>query len=192
MAPPPHNPPDDFASPEQTEATAPQTPVQQSKIPVIVWILGGLGCGGLGLLVLGIIAAIALPSFLNQGARAKETQGLNMIGSTIRGQQAYFLETGEFANTLEELELGLGESEDLFYAYNMVPGSDPTSVFIYATPKDGDIRGFVGTVYATEEAVAQSGGICESNERGARISELPTVAQDATEVICPPGSSLVN
>lgn len=194
MATPPRNFSDDFASPDATEATASQAPAKQSKVPVIVWILGGLGCGGLGLFVLGIIAAIALPSFLNQGTRAKETQARNLIGSMIRGQQAYSLETGEFAATIEELELGFSESDFLFYAYDMVPGSDPPSVFIYATPKDSNIRGFVGALYAVGESSIVYSDICKSDQFGVNIAELPTLLTDIAEpeVVCPPGTSLVN
>lgn len=46
------------------------------------------------LLIIGIMAAIALPSLLSQSNKAKQVEGRNNIGAMNRAQQAYSLESG--------------------------------------------------------------------------------------------------
>ncbi len=173
-------PSDDFASPEPPESTASTT-----GVPVWAWVLGGLGCGCLSLIILGILAAIALPTFLNQAQRAKESEGRNYTGTMMRAQQAYFLENGEYAPTIEQLELGLAAETEL-YLYRIELASDPTAVFIYAEPRDETLRGFVGAIYNPDGDVGET-GFCESDVRGQAPPEPPTFADDV--VTCGPGST---
>jgi type II secretory pathway pseudopilin PulG len=48
------------------------------------------------IIIIGILAAIALPSFLNQANKAKQSEAKTYVGSMNRGQQAYFLENDTF------------------------------------------------------------------------------------------------
>ena len=49
------------------------------------------------IIIIGILSAIALPSFLNQANKARASEAKTYVGSMNRGQQAYFLENGNFA-----------------------------------------------------------------------------------------------
>ena len=40
------------------------------------------------IIIIGILAAIALPSFLNQAAKAKQSEAKNYVGSVTRAQQS--------------------------------------------------------------------------------------------------------
>jgi len=61
------------------------------------------------IIIIGILSAIALPSFLNQANKAKQSEAKTYVGSANRAQQSYFLENGEFViDTKEFGELGLG------------------------------------------------------------------------------------
>ncbi|MEO1094111.1 MAG: prepilin-type N-terminal cleavage/methylation domain-containing protein [Cyanobacteria bacterium J06638_28] len=46
------------------------------------------------IIIIGILAAIALPNFLNQATRARETEAKNNLGSSNRAVQAWVLEEG--------------------------------------------------------------------------------------------------
>lgn len=179
-------PSDDF-SPNASPATS-----QKASFPTALWILGGLGCGCLSLVVLGIMAAIALPAFLNQANKAKQVEAKTYVGSMLRGQQAYFIEQAEFAPTIDQLGLGLN-TETGNYRYKLVPG-DNASVFVYAEPKDSMLRGFAGAVYAVGDTPATATtytGLCQSDDLGQVPPTPPALDIDMAEpeVVCPPGSS---
>ena len=73
------------------------------------------------IIIIGILAAIALPSFLNQANKAKQSEAKTYVGSANRAQQAYFLENSEFALTNEFGKLGLGVSTSTTnYIYRLV------------------------------------------------------------------------
>ncbi|HIK54809.1 MAG TPA: prepilin-type N-terminal cleavage/methylation domain-containing protein, partial [Synechococcales cyanobacterium M55_K2018_004] len=44
------------------------------------------------IIIIGILSAIALPSFLNQANKARQSEASTYVGSMNRGQQAYYLE----------------------------------------------------------------------------------------------------
>ena len=46
------------------------------------------------IIIIGILSAIALPSFLNQANKAKQSEAKQYIASINKGQQAYYAEMG--------------------------------------------------------------------------------------------------
>lgn len=95
------------------------------------------------IIIIGILAAIALPSFLNQANKARQSEAQTYIGAMNRGQQAYYLENREFGG-LGDLDLGLSDSEN--YTYLATPDAVP-SVLNTATPTGGDLVGYAGNVW---------------------------------------------
>lgn len=68
------------------------------------------------IIIIGILAAIALPSFLNQANRAKQSEAETYIGTLNRTQQAYRLEKPTFAEDLALLGAGLRfDTENFLY-----------------------------------------------------------------------------
>jgi type IV pilus assembly protein PilA len=51
------------------------------------------------IIIVGVLAAIALPSFLNQVGRARATEGTNNVGALIRAQQLHRLENPTYSAT---------------------------------------------------------------------------------------------
>ena len=64
------------------------------------------------IIIIGILAAIALPSFLNQANRARQTEAVTNIGAINRGQQAYTLEEDFFSRSIAGLGIGIKVSSD--------------------------------------------------------------------------------
>ncbi|MEH1813508.1 MAG: type IV pilin-like G/H family protein [Nostoc sp.] len=60
------------------------------------------------IIIIGILSAIALPSFLNQANKAKQSEAKTYVGSMNRAQQAFYLEQNTFAQAGEIGKLGLG------------------------------------------------------------------------------------
>ena len=71
------------------------------------------------IIIIGILAAIALPSFLNQAAKARQSEAKTYAGSMNRSQQAYFLEKQGFAPSLQVLSLGIPQTTSN-YTYDTV------------------------------------------------------------------------
>jgi type IV pilus assembly protein PilA len=71
------------------------------------------------IIIVGVLAAIALPSFLNQIGKARGSEAKSSHGVINRSQQAYRLENNTFANTLALLDAKLSPK---FYTY-----ADPTA-----------------------------------------------------------------
>jgi type IV pilus assembly protein PilA len=59
------------------------------------------------IIIIGILSAIALPSFLNQANKAKESESKQYVGSANRSQQAYYLEKNTFASDISNLGMGI-------------------------------------------------------------------------------------
>lgn len=62
------------------------------------------------IIIIGILSAIALPSFLNQANKAKESESKQYVGSMNRSQQAYYLEKNTFSSDVSLLGLGIKTS----------------------------------------------------------------------------------
>jgi type IV pilus assembly protein PilA len=70
------------------------------------------------IIIIGILAAIALPSLLGQVNKAKQSEAKNNIGALNRAQQAYQLEYSEFATGLTQLGIGI-RSQTVNYKYSI-------------------------------------------------------------------------
>lgn len=77
------------------------------------------------IIIIGILSAIALPSFLNQANKAKQSEAKQYVGSMNRSQQAKYAENGLFVtNNVESLGLGI-KTQTTNYTYK-VSGSGTT------------------------------------------------------------------
>jgi len=70
------------------------------------------------IIIIGILSAIALPSFLNQANKAKESESKQYVGSINRSQQAYFLEKNTFQTDVSLLGLGI-KTQTTNYTYKI-------------------------------------------------------------------------
>jgi type IV pilus assembly protein PilA len=118
------------------------------------------------IIIIGILAAIALPSFLNQANKARQSEAKTYTGSVNRAQQAYYLENREFAENLPDLGIGIAEETDN-YTYTVVVAG--TEAEIQAAAFDGatDLYTYTGLTWvdtSTPEAATTRAKICESDE----------------------------
>ncbi|KPQ35953.1 MAG: type IV pilus protein PilA [Phormidesmis priestleyi Ana] len=124
------------------------------------------------IIIIGILSAIALPSFLNQANKAKQSEAKTYVGSANRAQQAYYLENSEFVeDTADFARLGLGiETTTANYLYTIEAQDD--GVLNQAQPaKEGvadDVSSLkaytgavkIGTIGGTEATTLAS--LCEA------------------------------
>jgi type IV pilus assembly protein PilA len=102
------------------------------------------------IIIIGILSAIALPSFLNQANKARQSEAKTYIGSLNRGQQAYFLENNTFSGTVAALGIGVS-SNTTNYSYTVSPTTPNNfSAIAVAAAKQVALRGYVGGVQVTQ------------------------------------------
>jgi type IV pilus assembly protein PilA len=75
-------------------------------------------------IIIGILAAVALPSMLNQASKARLASAKNQAGAINRAQQAYRLESENFAPDIASLKIGDQEAPD---GYNSVSFAGTTA-----------------------------------------------------------------
>jgi type IV pilus assembly protein PilA len=127
--------------------------------------------------ILGIVAVIALPSFLNQNTRCcKCMSGAQQyVGSLARAQQAYLLEEKHFSSSPSDLGLGVATDTE-YYTYSVKTFKNKT--FAFAKTKHPKLKSYVAGVFASPtEKNASTMIMCHANEPGTPLILPP---MDAT------------
>jgi type IV pilus assembly protein PilA len=97
------------------------------------------------IIIIGILSAIALPSFLNQANKAKESEAKQYAGSMNRAQQAKFAELGGFATSVDLLGLGI-KTQTTNYNYTITGKSEDNAIGSQGTPRVNALKAYTGTV----------------------------------------------
>jgi len=87
------------------------------------------------LLIISVLSAIALPTYLDQLKTARESEARSTLGSIARAQQAYRLEAATYADSFESLQQAVA-SFDLvqeYYSYEILDAT-ATEMSVAATP----------------------------------------------------------
>ncbi|NEP58401.1 MAG: prepilin-type N-terminal cleavage/methylation domain-containing protein [Symploca sp. SIO2G7] len=105
------------------------------------------------IIIIGILSAIALPSFLNQANKAKQSEAKTNVGSMNRAQQALYLEKGYFADDDSFGDLGLGiATQTTNYEYKIAGGATVAGaagadeVTNQAQQRQNPLRAYIGGV----------------------------------------------
>ena len=101
------------------------------------------------IIIIGILSAIALPSFLNQANKAKQSEAKQYVGSLNRTQQAYYLEKNGFASDLSLMANPIPTTTKN-YAYTIgTPSTSAgsSSVANYGTATVDSLKSYGGGVF---------------------------------------------
>lgn len=163
------------------------------------------------IIIIGILAAIALPSFLNQANKAKQSEAKTYVGSMNRAQQAFYLENDYFTafDTAEGAgkgmaELGLGvATETANYKYTIKGGAtkkgdaSADKVTNQAQPigDKSSLKAYIGgvnigTVTGTGEATSLA-VLCEAKKAVVNGGDKGVLDADFAEdkaPVCPPAT----
>jgi type IV pilus assembly protein PilA len=136
------------------------------------------------IVIVGILTAIALPSFLNQSAKAKQVEAKTNMSAINKAQQLWRVERASFTTNFADLALGrLVGASDPAYAYT-ISSAATVSVVAKATTNQAILKGYASKVTFTDGA-AGTGGIV-NKEWGSIICEATT---PGTAVVADPTSS---
>lgn len=97
------------------------------------------------IIIIGILSAIALPSFLNQASKAKQAEAKNYVGAVGRAQQAKRLEKGDFASDIAGLEIGIPTQTEN-YSYSILDAGKDSAWFAAYTLDPTALKGFSNAV----------------------------------------------
>jgi type IV pilus assembly protein PilA len=122
------------------------------------------------IIIVGILAAIALPSFLTQVNRARASEGVNNVGALIRAQQVERLEATEYAGALAGVDAKItGNYYDYSFANN-----NATAVNVLTTNKQADVKLVSGRIVSDTNSDFQS-IVCLSNAVQAETAKTAAV-----------------
>jgi type IV pilus assembly protein PilA len=154
------------------------------------------------IIIIGILAAIALPSFLNQTSKAKQTEARQNTAVINRMQSAHRVENAQFATSFDLLAIGTLKSTDVTtnankatttqYTYQLTAPAAADTTGIVAAAIDATLKTYTGgTVqYANDGSQSVMGSsLCESPGVGTvtagTFTGLPTLTKAAMDTTHP-------
>ena len=137
------------------------------------------------IIIIGILAAISLPNFLSQSAKAKQAEAKQYIGSINRVQTALRVENASFVNTFDSLAIGslvgsTSATSTTNYNYSITGITDTATVV--AQSKDSLLKSYTGGNYRYNNTNSQStitSALCETLQAGTATVTAPTFTVSA-------------
>ena len=154
------------------------------------------------IIIIGILAAIALPSLLSQVNKGKQAEAKQNIGAINRAQQAYFLENDSFATDVTSVGIGI-KTQTVNYnysiSYNETTNQANDKVIDkannIASARGSTLKSYVGLNFTaigdtTVSEVLTLGFVCETNAIGTTGSTAAENAAfgDETTTQCDPAT----
>jgi type IV pilus assembly protein PilA len=153
------------------------------------------------IVIIGILTAIALPSFLNQTAKAKQAEAKQNVSTVLKTQQSWRTENSAFTTSFDSLALGTlsdASASTRTFLYSMTSaGNNDTELNILADSRDVAVKSYAGRTEVapnTTSQIAWTTLMCEANTPGttsigAMTSTTPGAVDPATtKAACPAGT----
>jgi type IV pilus assembly protein PilA len=137
------------------------------------------------IIIIGILAAIALPSFLNQASKARQSEAKTYVGSMNRTQQAYYLEKQEFAPNLQTLAVGIAQTT-ANYGYGIARNGGKAaagvsqSVNTFGVPGAGANTVTAGTLAVSDTLTGTTSSPIKGYTGGVNIATPPGTTEATT------------
>ena len=155
------------------------------------------------IIIIGILAAIALPSFLSQSQKARFAEAKSYVGTMSRLQQAYYMEKGTFTDDMTRLSL-LANISSSAYSYKIFTGDISGAISPIqldrvitnvAAPNSLGFKAYisvVGITALTTATVKADTVFCTANSPGMVSSVRGFINVDGLTAECPTGFSVQN
>ncbi|NJO18913.1 MAG: prepilin-type N-terminal cleavage/methylation domain-containing protein [Spirulinaceae cyanobacterium RM2_2_10] len=142
------------------------------------------------IIIIGILAAIALPSLLGQANKAKQSEARNNVGAINRAQQAFYLERQSFGTQLVQLGLGIKEQSTNYlytlkgFTATIAPSTVPVVPIVYtwAQTLKPALKAYVG-IAATNFSSTVIGDVRRRLSRLFARARIPGMAQQLTQLL---------
>jgi type IV pilus assembly protein PilA len=143
------------------------------------------------IIIIGILAAIALPNFLNQAGKAKQSEAKQNVALVNKTQNSYRAEKSSFASTFARLAIGSvvdksgapGTGTTTNYTYVITAAdANPDTMSITASTSDSALKSFSGGAVRYSNSDSQSvigTTICEMSTVGTTVTAPEVLAVGA-------------
>jgi type IV pilus assembly protein PilA len=141
------------------------------------------------IVIIGILGAIAIPNFLNQDVKAKQSEAKQNIGTINKTQNSFRAENNTFATSFDALAIGsvTGGTTGSTTNYNYTLSGATDSSTVIASPADTALKGYSGGAVRFSNGANQSvigTVLCEMKIPGA-VATLPTTVPGTTPACTP-------
>jgi len=135
------------------------------------------------IIIIGILAAIALPSFLNQTSKAKQTEAKTYVSTIVNAQKAYYTEKTQFSTDLGTLSLGTPVTTDNYSYSVVVTAGNISGANNLGTSLKPTLKSYIGQNVVTLNTNGTSDQIslsvlCENDTPGANVAATPSAIID--------------
>jgi type IV pilus assembly protein PilA len=144
------------------------------------------------LLITSILSAVAIPNFLNQSVKAKQSEAKQVMRTVNQSQAMYRAEHSQFADSFDTLAVGIVKSstastniaQTYVFTYTIV-SADSDKATLIGNPKDSAAKAYSGGVWrysssANDAVFAMD--YCESDGFGITATEVSLVGN---QIQCP-------
>jgi type IV pilus assembly protein PilA len=97
-------------------------------------------------IIIGVLAAIALPNLLGQVSKARTSEGRNGVGALNRGQQVYRTENPEFTSDITKLDSKVQDGKFYTFTATASTGANVVNDATAVDPGGNNITDLAGTV----------------------------------------------
>ncbi|MEG3967852.1 type IV pilin-like G/H family protein [Microcoleus sp. T2B6] len=152
------------------------------------------GCGCLLLIAgIGVMNGIALPFYLTNTNRSKQSEAKQYVNSMNKAQQADFAEKSVFSRSVNALELGI-KTETTNYKYSV--RATKQTAFNYGVSKQPQLKSYVGGVFVTrvksnnaKDEITTESILCSADKPGTMPPLPPTLHKG--KLVCETGTTQV-
>ena len=133
------------------------------------------------ILIIGILAAIGIPTFMKQTVKAKQSAARETIARVNHAQAVYRMENDSFATEFSILLVGTLDNNsnvDNYKGYNFVMNSSADTTSIIATPIDPALKAYSGGTNRYVDSNYREfvvSILCEANTPGTATALPPTL-----------------
>ena len=121
-------------------------------------------------LIIGVLAAIALPQYKKAVERARMTEAIIMVKKIAEAQQRYYMVHGAFTRDINELDIDI-PGEDIIYGTgdSDIPGKQGLYFVFAASNASGDYQTKIAVVSRNPQAKKYTLWINKSGHKSCRI-----------------------
>jgi type IV pilus assembly protein PilA len=135
------------------------------------------------IIIVGVLAAIALPSFLNQVGRARASEGTNNVGALIRAQQVHRLENPTYAAGVGDLAVKITGN---YYDYSFANAAND-AVDVKTDINEADLKLVSGRIASDTDNNFKS-VVCMSKAVDTTVGTTSALAAGTVATLACPGT----